>query len=167
MTDQFIILEVPCRSSLSYEIKDQRRHLYKIPIREDLPGGAYRQILMYDGFLNGKRRFASATDRNRYMGGCSWGPYSLFMGRNLEDLRNELSRQQIDDELRPHVDDLRTWRPLTERYYGKRIHKFEELPFRICSDMDDFFRRIGFDRRSRCYRDDDGTILKYTRENHI
>lgn len=141
----FITVEIPHGES---GVGDRKVHEIEVPEFHE-SGRAPQTVGSLTRFSSGKRRYASKEDAACYQDRCSWGPKALFTSIQPEAVWLE--------ENRPHAERMKAagveWPDITNPKEFPRIrHK----------SLWDFYKAIGFDHETRCYRDEAGEPIKYS-----
>ena len=126
--------------------------IHEVVLPPDLSSKNYAPSRSIGAFQNGKRKGASKTDKRVYRDRCCWGPRCLFVTKTMEQWEQDCEMNaEVARKMSEKYPDITDDAP-DPRSVSRIVH----------NSVWDFYKAIGFDYKSRCYRDKDGKEIKYS-----
>lgn len=154
MSEPLICEEIPQYGKTP---EPHRLHEIAAPGRDD--PGWYQTIEALNAFQTGRRKGASAVDKEFHRDSCCWGPNSLFMLSTKTDWTQ--LQERIDRASRKTGGEG----DMLAQFEGGEdpsVTTLEQVPRTHHASLKAFFEHIGFDPKSRRYRDKEGKPIQFS-----
>lgn len=121
--------------------------------------GWYIFVNQFNAFTSGRRKGCSKEDTRLHRTSCTWGERSLYLLK-FED--------EYLEELRIFKEAGLNEKEVLEMYVDAGdASRIEDVPRLQHKSLKDFFNYIGFDTKSRRYRDPSGKPIRFCTVNQL